>query len=395
MKDRFVASILLFSLLTSILLITTRISPVAASPTTLSINPDPVQKNPSDVCTNFNVSVMIDSVSDLFGFDINITWDNTLITYVADHYNKTLDALWGTNNWYVANVSGNGPGWYKLVAVSTASNFTGGPKTLFKVEFHVEKSCNFPLETTIHFETHKLSDSTANPIDHTTDDGLYQMSATTPDLEFTVKTNKTGAWEEMVPPYEFEYCDWFEVEVNVTHICSTLKDYDFNITFDPTLVRFDDVDAWGVLGDTTDNAGYETLDSNKIHIYDTGGLTWSGDSGLLFALTFHVEFDDAIEHIWRCDQPKNLTFVIGFVEAELSFEEGIINMAGIVMPSPLDITINLIQGDVTCDGKVDIFDLRTVAAYYDKSEPVKYDVKCDGLIDIFDLVIVAVNFGYS
>jgi hypothetical protein len=56
----------------------------------------------------------------------------------------------------------------------------------------------------------------------------------------------------------------------------------------------------------------------------------------------------------------------------------------------------LIRGDLgPVDGKVTVFDLRTVAVCYDQSSPVKYDLTKDGIIDIFDLVVVATNIGYG
>lgn len=379
---------MLLSLFTSILTIATHISPVTASPTKLYIDPDLVQKTPDDVCHTFNITIMIDDVSDLFGFDIKITWDNTLITYVADHYNKTLNGLWTAGNWYVAK-NDTDAGWYKLVALSTKNGFTGGPQALFKVEFHVEKGCNFPRETTINFETHKLSDSAYTAIDHTTDDGLYKMSATIPDLEFEVYDPDTTK--------PFEYCKIFKVEVYVTHICADLEDYYLTILYDTELLKFEDVVDWGVLGGPSDGASYVESPSGTIQVQDTGGTVWSGDRGLLFSLTFHIEFDERIEHIWRTDSPHELKANVWFEEtsAELSFVEGTITYPGIIMPSPLEITIYLIQGDVDCDGEVSIFDLRTVAAFYDLTEPAKYDIKTDGIIDIFDLVVAATNFGYA
>jgi parallel beta-helix repeat protein len=353
--------------------------------TLLYTDPDPIQKAPSAVCTYFNVSIVIENVTDLFGFDLNITWDNTLITVNRCYYNDTLNAMWGVGNWYIPK-NQTGPGWYKLVAVSTSTGFTStGSQILFYLEFHVASSgCNFLLETPIDFEVVKLSNSYWTSIPATVDDGLYQISGTVPDLEFVLV---------QTPP--FEYCDSFEVEVWVTHICANLTDYNFTILFNDELLNFVDVNDWGVLGNMThDNANYMN-ESGKIHVWDTGGSVFNSGNGSLFTLTFHVQFNDTIDHIWRTCGNQNLTAQISFEDAELSFEEGIIEMGGITIPPPLEITITLIRGDVDCNGIVNVFDLRTIAAYYDESAPVKYDLNCDGTIDIFDLVITATNYGYG
>jgi hypothetical protein len=65
-------------------------------------------------------------------------------------------------------------------------------------------------------------------------------------------------------------------------------------------------------------------------------------------------------------------------------------------------TFSPIQGDIDNSGAVDIFDLRTVAAFYDAkqgdpnwTQASTYDLNGDGTIDIFDLVIIGANFGYT
>ena len=111
-----------------------------------------------------------------------------------------------------------------------------------------------------------------------------------------------------------------------------------------------------------------------------------------------MEFNDDADHIWRTNNQGPLHAFIKFNDATLSFVEGDIYKSGINMPADLDIVVHLIQGDVDCNGKVDVFDLRTVAAFYDQTVPpalAKYDVKADGYIDIFDLVKIATNFGYG
>jgi len=389
MRNKLLATILVLSLFASALTIAIQVSPVAAANENVELYIDPLEVYGVE-CNYFNVTVMIENVTDLFGFDLNITWaDNTLITFSHCYYNKTLNAIWPAGWQLILNTTGGGGGggWYKLVALSTDTNFTKDPgsQALFKLEFHVEKSCNFELSTPIEFLVVKLSDSMWTPILAAVTNGTFYTIATVPDLEF-----------KLVGTLPFEYCDTFKVEVWVTHICANLKDYNFTILYDHELLKFIDVEDWGTLGDNlTGQANYALIESGKIWVRDDGGDIFNSGNTSLFALKFHVEFDDANEHIWRTSGPNSLTAQVSFENATLSFDEGTIYMIGITMPStPLDITIDLIRGDVDCDGDVDVFDLRTVAGFYDGVN-AKYDVKVDGIIDIFDLVVIATNFGYG
>jgi hypothetical protein len=301
--------------------------------------------------------------------------------------------MWGPAGWEISvegayGGGGGGGGGSKLVALSLHNSFTNpGAQVLFAMHFKIIKSCNFILETPFYFDLVKLSDKDWQPILPTKTNGQYHMDKTVPDLEFELV--------DTTPTKPFEFCKTFQIKVYVTHICANLKDYNLVILYDTELLKLTGVD-WtdGVLGGPSDGASYtELLDT--VTVVDTGGIVWSGLRGLLFTLTFHVEFDDRKGHIWHTNPLyDHLHAFIKFTDATLSFEEGIIPMSGITMPSDLDIIIKLIRGDVDCDGNVDVFDLRCVANFYDQSEPAKYDLTMDGTIDIFDLVAVATNIGY-
>ena len=157
---------------------------VKAGDTTLSTDPDPISKAYGDIGNTFPLDVNIADVTDLYGFEIKLTWENSLITFKTVDYTTTLNALWGANWQKVFNETG--AGYYRLVVVAQtpAVPYTGSD-TLFTVTFHIENKISnvITLSTPIAFNIAKLSDNNANPITVTLDDGLYQISPHRPSLQ--------------------------------------------------------------------------------------------------------------------------------------------------------------------------------------------------------------------
>jgi hypothetical protein len=365
----------------------------------LYIDPPVVNKAPGDVDSFFDIFITLENFANFAGFDIKLTWDNSLITEESIDYTTYLDALWGTNpdKWSVVYEQ-HGAGDCELAVTALATSASNpGASVLFKKTFKVVKSCNFPLSTLIHFEVVKLSDNatpTPNPIvPATVTDGIYNMSSTKPDLEIEIAAYAGGH----LPPYE--YCDYFWVEVYVTHICvnSPLTDYELTIQYGITLTNFKETVEWGVLGTGT------WLETTHGEVQVSGaGPGWSGEKGLLFKLKFHAEFANNEEYVWKISHTNYGTLNIEIIDAELSFAQGTIPKTGITIPGPTTIRVDFIRGDVNCDGKVTIIDISDSAYSYNKKsgDPDwatvrRYDLNNDNVIDIYDFVAIATNYGYG
>ena len=402
MKTKILAIIMLLTLAIGIFALCIHTLPVNAANenVVLSITTTPINKAPADVNSFFDVYVNIAAVTGLFGFDIKVTWtDNTLIQLDKSTSDTNTKALLATNIWPGAEGAkwawilseggggGGGGGYYRVVALSTSTGFTGS-QDLMDLHFQIMRSGNIPLTTTIQVDTFKLSDPNWTPIPATTVPGVFNMAATTPDIELVLIDPTSG---------KLEYGKTFEVEVYATDV-TDMTDFDLTILFNSELLAFVDVDYWG----TGWTGSPPILGSGAVQVTGSGA-PHTGSSVLLFALTFHIEFDGRIEHIWKTNAAHDLPAQIS-VENDIggfSFVEGTVPITGITLPSPMTVTVHLIRGDVATytadhpDGVVDIWDLRTVAAFYDKSSPVKYDLTMDGTIDIFDLVVIATNMGYG
>lgn len=372
-------------------------------PPALSITPNPVNEAPIGLYTTFTQTVTLSQFSHFAGFDIELTWDNSLITFTTVDYTTTLNALWGTSKWSMVNEA-SGAGYFELAAVALASSASNaGASALFTLTFQVAR---FPLggpalSTPIHFALVQLSDDatpTPNPIPCVTvTDGLYTMSALQPGLEFAVEKydKKTSTWNPVTAPYDFECANKFTVSVYATNV-AFLTGYDLTIDFDPTLVALQPVPTWGIFG--TGTVVY-TAGASSVEVSGSGSA-WSGSQGLLFTLQFNVQFAATPDHIWNAANPNYKTFSIPIANPTLTFTEGTIT-SGIIMPSQLSITINFIRGDVNCDGTVTIKDIAILAFYYGQyvqpagPVPPQYDLLNHGHIDIFDVVTIATNYGYG
>ncbi len=354
----------------------------------LYTDPAHIQKRPGDAGSFFDVYVTLENFADLAGFDIKLTWDSTLLTRTAVDYTTTLDALWGAGHYYVV-INYPGAGSYNLVAAvydAPAASNTGA-SDLFKMTFRVEEGCNFPLSTPIHFEVVKLGDDAEpvpNPIIATVTDGMYYMIGTKPVLTFTLVNP--------VPSKAFEECKSFQVEVRVSdiHGCSPVEDYNLTVVFDSGMAVYTGI-SWGIFGSGTVVYTPGTPMS-AIRLNGTG-TPWYGYNGLLFTLTFHVEYDASPEYVWKYVTNEHRTFGIRMTTGTLSFGS-LGTLTQLVFPLEQTIDVHFIRGDVDSDGEVDIFDLQGVGFYYGLTGTSIYDLTGDGIVDIFDVIALATNYGY-
>lgn len=354
--------------------------------TELYIDPPLIERISDDVGTTFQINVTIQNVRDLRGFDFNLTWGNTLITLVSTDFNTTLDNMWGPGNWFVDETTMNVTdiGSYELAAVSTATGFaSAGAAPLVTLTFQVE---DYAGETTIHFAMVKLSNSQWQNITVETTDGKYNMTMT-PGIEIMPTTVTCR-----------KYSEQFELKINLTHVVG-VHDFHFEMTYNTTLVDYVSIE-WGELGPGTATAN-ETIGLIEGQIVPTDPNKEVNGNPWLFNVTFRSSYN----HMWKDESTipgwkNDLSDAILFQSANLSYAGGETlhyvkgGINEISVGPDVAYMFSPIQGDVDNSGEVEIFDLRTVAAFYDTANP-QYNLTGDDTIDIFDIVVIGANFGYS
>jgi len=254
--------------------------------TKLYVDPTLTEENHSNVGTSFQVNMTVTDITDLQGFDLNLTWDNTLLALSSVDFTSTLNSVWGSGNWYALK-NESGVGYYKLVAVSTASSFTGaGPTPLCTLSLTVQDpQSNSERQTLIHFGTHKLSDSQSNPIPHIITDGTYKIAGVEPTLRMV---------PSLIEKNSFDVGTTFKTNITIQSI-DGLFGFDLNITWNSMLLTFnnsyyqDTLDAiwgsgkWFLVKNETGAASYRLVALSTADSFNTT------QTQTLFVLELRVE----------------------------------------------------------------------------------------------------------
>lgn len=356
----------------------------------LSVEPSVVQKTSSDMGTRFTEGIDITGAADLFGFDINVTWDNSLINYYSND-TSPLNSVWPGGWTLVKNETGvNGEtGWWKIIAASTSSSFSSpGTQPLFSLTFTVQDpQTNSMAQTLLHFDTQKLNDSGSMPIAHATEDGTYSIWGQQPTLDML---NSTGSDTRTC-----RMCnETFTVAVEAYNAAS-VTGFEYEIHFNASQLNVESVayNAW---------PGSGTSNIDNVNGILTGSTSGTVTSGTLSLIT--ITFNATLLHMWKAISGwQNLqTSVIYIQAANMSYLtpqpelQYVKNGAGnqISVNPPFTYTFSPIKGDLNNDGAVNIGDLSILATKYDTSDADYNLVGSDNLVDVFDLVIVASNFWF-
>ena len=349
--------------------------------TILYIDPPTIDKQAIDESTTFEVEVVIANVTDLYGFDLKLTWKDTLLDLAAVNYEANLDQIW--SNWDDAK-NETGAGWYRLVAHETKENGFTGDATLINLTFHIKYGqCyieeNYQLGTLIHFALVKLSDPNSTAICTKVQDAKYTVHAVKPKLEIRPGVIAISKFYEAIT-----------VQIWLVN-ASKVYDYAFNITYDTEILHAVNVEWSNFLAGPYYHKSWhinETTGVIEISLAETAQAPPAEGDGLLVNITFrHAVI------VWKdCPLWTNLlNCTIEFEWWKLSLRcPELHEIAGnIIDVSNSEYSYTPIQGDVNSDGEVDGFDLRLLSVFYDQSQPEDYDLNCDGIIDIFDLIYIA------
>jgi hypothetical protein len=190
------------------------------------------------------------------------------------------------------------------------------------------------------------------------------------------------------------YNESFSVQINITN-AGNMIDFRFEIHYNATLLDVVTV-SWTTWGTGT----YAADEVNGILSGYTSGSPINGNVTLL-----NVTFNATYHHMWKDESTvsgwKNIqTGTIYLQQANLAYpngqglgyERGGLNRINV--GPDFAYTFSPIKGDIDNNGTVDIFDLGTLAAYYDQQNTT-YNLTGNSTIDLFDLVIIGSNFGYT
>jgi hypothetical protein len=369
------------------------------SSTWLHTNPSTTKKTYTVAESFFDVFVDVENVPSpgLYGFDLKVTWDSSLLELTGHDYDTYLKVIWEysehTDPDYGVSFPTDWltPGMCRLVATSFYTSYTGASAHLLKLTFKVlNPLTNSVKQIPLHFEIDKLSDKDSNTIAHACADGSYVVWGLKPTLS-TKDTAGTG---------NIRTCKVYDEEFNVKLIVSdaaSVTDCTFEIHYEKTHVSYHDF-ASGDLGTVS-----VADDGNGKITGSVGPGTPQTGTKTIVTIVFH----SIVHRIWKNigGWTNDVSSAISIQKAELTYSSDpkltydrgdTHDPDQITIGANFGYTFSPIKGDCSNNnGKVEIDDLVAVAVCYDGTSTTYNLVGTDDYVDIFDLVVVASNFWYE
>lgn len=259
--------------------------------------------NGKTVGDTFTVSVWI-NVSNLYGFEYKLRWNDTLLHYVSHTY-----YLPWTPNFVAKDQATAGQYWFGASALAPASPFTGEMKVL-DITFEIVYQPYFPepdLSCALDLVDTKLGDPNAQPILHVAYDGQYIIETITPPAPgLRVTPSEYNAETEGKTEG-----DTFSVNIEIVSLASAwdLYGWEVKLGYDPTLLAVDSVVSGGFLAgfagpygtfftyrDRPDD-GYVVM----AELFLGTGNTQPYGTGTLATVTFEILFEAEYPNQATCD----------------------------------------------------------------------------------------------
>ena len=265
---------------------------------------------------SFTVSVWV-NVSNLYGFEFKLQWDDTLLDYVSHTY-----YLPWTPNFVAKDEVITGQYWLGASALSPASPFTGEMK-LLDITFQIAYQPYYPepdMSCALDLVGTKLGNPSGDPIVHLAYDGLYQIETvlpTPPDLR--VNPSMVNAEALLL-----NVGDTFNVNIEIVGLAAAwdLYGWEVKLGYDPTLIAVTNVTSGGFLPSFEGPFGtfFTYLDRPgdgyvvMAELFLGAGYTPPYGTGVLATVTFEILYEETYPAQAQC--PLDI-FDIKLVSSEM------------------------------------------------------------------------------
>jgi hypothetical protein len=374
-----------------------------ANMTKIFMSPNIQPEQSPAYCTLFNVTAYaanfdanrLDTFGhpmDIYGFDIKVKWDPTLLDLKS--VTSNLVAFFAPNAYYVAvNNTDHVNGVYELAA-AVKGNYTGfsGTKAMFTMLFHVIYDACYPNAPgcSIYFLYGRIENHLGQDIQPELGwpGCWYQLNTVQPMLDVRNAADKSHLVKvDMNVPQQF-----FDVEVYLWYGVK-VSDFYVIIHFDYTQINALSV-AMGTYLQPPYIVNAWSIDNNNGNVYvqliQDPSVSYQNGSGVLFTIHFAV----TNQIYYKIVGPFTLSSVISVSYGELSAHcPGLVYQTTnnlYLGTTPCNYVYNPLPGDLNFDGYVNVLDLQLIA---DNWGTGNYNLFGDGRCDLNELVFVALRFG--